>query len=867
MTGSTSRITDIYQTTNIWQHFEKVTNSAEKQMVEKLASEASALLDHIVITFPTYTLHNGQHQLNILNLYGQILGERIADLTSLETAILVLSAFYHDVGMVFSEKDKSDLSKEKWFDDFLNSNDGAKLEYLTKGMTDKLAEWYCRWSHAKRIWTFIDPKSTELVFDNLNIRRYLGEVCQSHNEKSEYIKDDEKLPSELWKEKSDMKICAILLRLADVLDFDSSRTPKSVYDFLELDTPNTPSQEISKREWKKHFASDGFTFDNWNQNINYTLDFNASPKDPAIHHEICSFLNYIEKELKECSALLKFCSNRWKNFKLPDNIDRKNIIAENYKFGDFKFSLNQQQVLSLLMGESLYESKFVFVRELLQNAIDTSRHRKFFEKSNHNIDFEPKSINVSTWHDNEGYRWIRIDDYGMGMSLGQIERYFLKVGNSYYNSDEFKVEKLSYKNSSIEFVPVSRFGIGILSCFIIGDIVEVSTKSVHKNTSPIRLSLQGMHNYYVLQTKEHIPNPMPIKGGNENDYRQEVGTSVAVRIKPNYDLPDLNLSEILNAILFNPEIPVFLDGVGEKGQYLKGIEKNEEIITRKFTKKEKKKIIETLNDPTIKSINPEVKVIPINLIKNYSHPGIKGFLYLFILSEKNILKNIEHKRKITINLSRYSLPELSLEISNREEKSKENINLNELLEPIELFNDKNVIQDYSDSIVLSHNGILIKNKEPKKAIRFSSNYSSGYKILGYIQLSDALMPNLDISRDGISSIPWSLWSGLNYTIRKNIPFNYLHKVLFLKSIKLEYDNNSLNQDHLLINKEFWASEKIFEDNTKSLIDLLSDTKSIQIKDFLFLKNMELFEEAGLDDDLLDGTVFHLEFRKILLQKN
>lgn len=841
MADLTPKVIDVYQTTDIWQHFEKVANTAEKQMVEKLVGDAAALLDHIVITFPTYTLHNGQHQLNILYLYSQILGEKINTLTSLETATLILSAFYHDIGMVFSEKDKSDLSKEKWFDDFLNSNDGARLEYFTKGITDKLAEWYCRWSHAKRVWKFIDPKNTEFIFDNLNIRTCLGEVCQSHNEKSEYIKDNEKFPSELWKEKSDMKFCAILLRLADVLDFDSSRTPKSVYDFLELDTPNTPSEEISKREWKKHFVSDGFTFGNWSQDANYTLDFNASPKEPAIHHEIYSFLNYIEKELKECSALLKFCSGRWRNFKLPDNIDRKNIIAENYKFGDFKFSLDQQQVLSLLMGESLYESKYVFVRELLQNAIDTSRHRKFFEKSNHNIDFEPKSVNVSTWHDDEGYRWIRVDDYGMGMSLGQIEKYFLKVGNSYYNSDEFKVEKLSYKNSSSEFVPVSRFGIGILSCFIIGDTVEVSTKSVHKNTHPIRLSLQGMHNYYVLQSKEHIPNSIPVKGGNENNYRQEMGTSVAVRIKPNYDLPDFNLSEILDTILFNPEVPVFLDGIEEKGQYLKGIEKNEEIVTRKFSDRERLGFFETLNNPRIESIDPEIKIIPVNLTKYYSHPGIKGFLYLFLLNPNIITKNKE-KEYSGVHLHFYNDQSSRLEISTSNSKLSKDfrINLSDLLTPIELFNGNTAFSKMYKSIILSHNGILINNRNERsehKTIEFSSYMTSNYQIVGYLELSDALRPNLTVSRGEIQSIPWSLWSSINYTIRKNIPSGYFDRNSYFYSIKLDYNNKSLNEDPLLVDPQYWASERIFKNDTKSLVELLDKGEIVQIKEFLNFNNV------------------------------
>jgi hypothetical protein len=34
--------------------------------------------------------------------------------------------------------------------------------------------------------------------------------------------------------KADLLFCAILLRLADILDFDNSRTPDEVYTYLEL---------------------------------------------------------------------------------------------------------------------------------------------------------------------------------------------------------------------------------------------------------------------------------------------------------------------------------------------------------------------------------------------------------------------------------------------------------------------------------------------------------------------------------------------------------------------------------------------------------------------------------------------------------
>ena len=334
------KIEDIFKTTKIWKHFESIVSHENATLVETLTSDAIGILDKIIETFPTYTLHNGQHQLNILNIYEKILGKRLKELTGLETAILILGAFYHDIGMVFKEEEKANLTYEEYFNDFLSENDKAKLDMAeNSGLSNCTAEWYCRWSHAKRVWIFLDRINEKLIWEGNNFREALAYVCLSHNENAKWIKGDE-LSSNYWKS-TDLKFCALILRIADLLDFDNTRTPSSLYQFLDLENPKNKSEEISKIEWQKHFASQGFSFDNWNQQDNYEIEFQASPKSPSIQHEIVEFLNYIEKELQECSSILQFCSKKWCNFKFPDKISRENIISQGYTFGDFKFSLDQ----------------------------------------------------------------------------------------------------------------------------------------------------------------------------------------------------------------------------------------------------------------------------------------------------------------------------------------------------------------------------------------------------------------------------------------------------------------------------------------------------------------------------------------------
>ena len=105
--------------------------------------------------------------------------------------------------------------------------------------------------------------------------------------------------------------------------------------------------------------------------------------------------------------------------------------------------------------------------------------------------------------DQEGYHWFRIEDNGIGMTQEVIMDHFLKIGSSYYASDAFTKSKLQC-NADADYMPISRFGIGILSCFMGDDQtnqVEVSTKHFTEGQvcyPALRLSMYGINGYFYL---------------------------------------------------------------------------------------------------------------------------------------------------------------------------------------------------------------------------------------------------------------------------------------------------------------------------------------------------------------------------------
>jgi hypothetical protein len=224
--------------------------------------------------------------------------------------------------------------------------------------------------------------------------------------------------------------------------------------------------------------------------------------------------------------------------------------------------LDQERVLDLLMGANLYQSPYVFVRELLQNAIDASR----METARREEKGSGGPIQVSLFVDKYQCRWVRFDDCGTGMDEQIIRQYLLKVGASYYNSAQFRADVLSASRpGSQDFMAISRFGIGLLSCFITCDRVEIATLrqlADGRLEKPARLALDGLQGFFVLQNENMRADPMPAPEGSadpfvRNGYRTTPGTSIACRLNPKQETGEsFNLRRLLAEAVFAPPIPV-----------------------------------------------------------------------------------------------------------------------------------------------------------------------------------------------------------------------------------------------------------------------------------------------------------------------
>ncbi|MES2702437.1 MAG: hypothetical protein V4649_07355 [Bacteroidota bacterium] len=864
----------------IWKQFDQ--DKSVNFDIETIFFEKLYLLDLYYKAFPKYTLHNSQHQYNILKIIGDVLGTSIKKLTKLECAILILSAVFHDIGMVFNESQLELIAEEEHFKEFLNNNLKAKIKFSEKGniLSGDIAEWYCRWVHAKRVWLFLDELDKN-KWRSISIKNPLGHVCESHNSDVTVLSDDLIFETN-YLNSADLKFCAILLRIADILDFDNSRSPKSVYEFLNLENPKSQGEQISKEEWTKHLCSDGFSFDLSKKTLQ--LSFVAGPEHPQIEYSINNFLSVIEDELVKCNGVLPKCSERWRDFRLPFIIDRSGIKSLNYKKGDYRLSLEEGQIIKLLTGENLYDNDFVFIRELLQNAIDTSRMRQYHECSAGNTNFIARPIDINSWTDSEGYRWVRIDDFGMGINEYVIQNHLLKKGNSYYSSDFFRIQQIHYKEKTQQtFTPISRFGIGLLSCYILGDSIEINTRSIEviETNSPEqkhRISIQALQGQCYVQaaSEKHTPLPMPHQRKQELGYRKEFGTTIAVRICRSKDFLEFEdtLEKILNEYLMFSPVAVYFNSkkVGLDLNILNGPLTEEKFYP--FSVESKHRIEKAIGKQLKSDIG--LSLLPINLSRYSNSANLKGQLVFCWLRCDDFISSLGETYHMQFDLYENETFIFSSRLNNSKQKRVTIENESAIVEAIRktpFFHPNNTNTFSSrENLVLIHNGITIPNTSTEfphmEKISLSGRLfsyeeiRSSHNCWGIIYLQDDLLPNVSVARNNIKRIGFNIYSNLCYALRQlnnHIrPENYFDFFEYIME-----DNYSLQEvrNDQLVRDNVWNKEKIVRHNGKFLSIL--DLKAICIRGYEIALDMD---EIARNNEFLHSLVgaliqihFHVEF--------
>ena len=381
-----------------------------------------------------------------------------------------------------------------------------------------------------KIETAISPYYTNTFLQDLE------NICQAHGENLDFIK---KLPkeSEDWENnKNNIQFLALILRLGDIIHFSSDRAPLSLYSEKQI------SNEESLKHWKVKFQDIKYNFSKIENQI--SISFQAFCSEPEMYYFLTDYINGIDEEINNFYRL-KQTWEKLEKFDVYNIILNPTVLRDTIKYDrdvfipdeKMKFTLNQSKILNLLMGVQLYKDKFACLRELYQNALDTSKCLLAYNKTKGVS--EKICIEFGIGEENlEGRnrKYIYCLDHGLGMDKYIVENYLLHIGNSYYKSKDFDAKNTDWK---FDVKPTSQFGIGILSCYMIADKLGV-TSVYYENQKELSFVLSGISERFYYKTPQI----------SDKDKIGTHGTLIKLFLKDSY-------AKLINAD-YIPKMPLFL---------------------------------------------------------------------------------------------------------------------------------------------------------------------------------------------------------------------------------------------------------------------------------------------------------------------
>ncbi|RKT53672.1 HD domain-containing protein [Saccharothrix australiensis] len=172
-----------------------------------------------------------------------------------------------------------------------------------------------------------------------------------------------------------------------------------------------------------------------------------------------------------------------------------------------RFRLDETRVRELLMGEQLYGDRSLAVRELYQNALDACRYRQArhdYLRASRGIDIGWTGRIEFTQGVEHGRHVLRCADNGVGMGRAELREVFSRAGVRFADRPEFREEQARWEAAGVELFPNSRFGIGVLSYFMLADEIEIRTRRMHPNGhdhgEALRVMIAGPGHLFRIET-------------------------------------------------------------------------------------------------------------------------------------------------------------------------------------------------------------------------------------------------------------------------------------------------------------------------------------------------------------------------------
>jgi molecular chaperone HtpG len=543
--------------------------------VSELRDEVSRWLSYTTASFSHYTAHTVDHSDEIVQQVSNLLfrpeepQQPIIDLSSAEAYIICAAALLHDTGMVISDAELRGILDSPAWRGWLKEEPsaGQRLEEIRELRTGNTSEDevvrnfiadrqmrylvmdYVRRFHHRRSARFLTENQAALgrfAFDDPALIRTIASVCTAHGLNAYELEDRDDYPEQrdIRGEKVNVRFCALLLRLGDLLDMRYTRACPLL---LNAASPLPPDSLAHWTQYQRivHRETDP-------DRIEVTAECETQDEHRYLH----DWCDWLVKEIGFARAIMAHATRHPQWTPPAASISPEGTIkirpsdAASYVAVDWQIRLDTEAVFNRLIHDVNPEPA-AFLRELLQNAFDASRCH-LYERMRAGGEELPAYPHHAPQHWRDGFpvhvtrasttrfnelsqqdeerESIVVEDLGMGMDNETILKYLLQIGRSYYTSEEFL--------RRYPFVPTSRFGVGFLSVFANADEVRVETRHISAaEDAGIALTLKGPRSYVLT---ERIRRPTP-------------GTRIAVTLRAPLDV---DITELVERWCRRVEFPV-----------------------------------------------------------------------------------------------------------------------------------------------------------------------------------------------------------------------------------------------------------------------------------------------------------------------
>lgn len=399
--------------------------------------EVAKTLEYIKIQFPGFTEHGMQHSLRIIEYIYNIMSEELKqNISDIEIFCFIMSAFFHDMGMTLTDiEDKDEQRKNHHL-------------YAAKPIKEFFDKYMQRFSEKRRL------------------ERCIIYVSEAHGKSIEELYDDTDFRKVDRIEGQALRygLLAILLRVGDLMDLEEGR----ICEFNMYLNSNYYNASESMMHNSRH--SDEKTY-------NYSpdrIDITVLTDDRQKYKIWMDWINYLDREVMYANThyLTGETSDFFRNYKLPEVVKSvKPSDSANFEVEEIRFQVDETGALWDILTKSIYTNEFDYVREVIQNAIDATL-LKIYLDDKEDIEYKsPRSWKcndkiIVAYSQKQGVLWI--EDYGIGMSEGELSKYLFKTANSGYKY---------MKKREFMFPAIAQFGIGFVACLTKAEKIKILTRA------------------------------------------------------------------------------------------------------------------------------------------------------------------------------------------------------------------------------------------------------------------------------------------------------------------------------------------------------------------------------------------------------